>query len=300
MPTVSVIVVSYNTRELTRECLASIYHETRDTDFELIVVDNNSTDGSQAIITDEFPDAWHMFLDENVGFAGANNLGAEAATGEYILLLNPDTVVLDGAVDTLVRYARENPRNRVYGGSTWFADGTRNPTAGWMKPTWWSLLCSALGLSSLFRGSPVFDSESLKRRKWDQPFEVDIITGCFLLMDRELWDELGGFDPRFHMYGEDADLSLRAGIAGATPVLVPEARIIHHGGASERVKADKMVRLFRAKTQLFRKHWSSFGARYAVAMLKLYPLVRSIALSSKSENNWKVVWRRRTEWAHSG
>ena len=306
MPTLSIIVVSYNTRELLRACLDSVYRETRRTDFELIVVDNASSDQSVEMVRREFPKVKVFALQDNVGFARANNEGARAARGEYLLLLNPDTEVLDDAIDKLVGFARENPRYGLYGGATRFADGSQNPTSGWNMATRWSLLSTAIGLSSLFRGSRLFNSESLASWEWDEPRGVDIVTGCFMLLTRNLWDKLGGFDEQFRMYAEDADLCLRAKAEGAKPVLCPDAEIIHHGGASDAVRPDKLTRLLRAKVQLFRKHWPRADAAYAALMLKIWALSRGTALSCASAfapqarrgaQAWAEVWRRRGEWA---
>jgi N-acetylglucosaminyl-diphospho-decaprenol L-rhamnosyltransferase len=304
MTDVSIIIVSYNTAELTLAAIRSVYDETR-LSFELFVVDNNSSDGSADLIAERFPGVKLIRLDYNAGFAAANNLAAKEAGGRYVLLLNPDTVVLDGAVDTLVGFADEHPEYGVHGGSTFFADGSRNPTAGWNRPTAWSLFCAATGLMTLFRGSRVFDSESLSSWSWDRPRQVDIVTGCFMMLSRSLWNELGGFDERFHMYAEDADLSLRATGAGRSCILVPAAQVIHYGGASEPVRSDAMVRLFRAKLQLFRKHWPAGFAFYSETMLKLWALNRAIGLgiaarfSTSAGDGWKAwsaVFRRRTEW----
>lgn len=308
MQTLTIIVVSYNTRELTHACLESVYRETGLPDFEVIVVDNASTDGSAEMIRSEFPQVRLLALDENVGFAAANNRAATEAGGRYILLLNPDTVVLDGAIDTLVAFAEAHPEYGIYGGATRFPDGSRNPTSGWNMASWWSLLTTGLGLSSLFRGSKIFDSESLAYWDWQSEREVDIVTGCFFLIRRDLWEGLGGFDLQFHMYGEDADLCLRARSLDARPVIVPTAEIIHYGGASETVRAEKMTRLLRAKVQLFRKHWSPLGAAYAVTMLRLWAWSRKAALSVAAHGKpsliegseaWRAVWRRRREWSRA-
>ncbi|TVR32032.1 MAG: glycosyltransferase family 2 protein [Spirochaetaceae bacterium] len=305
----SVIIVSYNTRQLTVECIRSVYRES-ETAFELLVVDNASTDGSADAIRAEFPPERYpnlrlMALSENLGFAAANNLAADQARGDYLLLLNPDTVVLDRALEKLAAFADAHPEYGIYGGGTLFADGSRNPTAGWMKPSLWGMFCTAVGLGRLFRGSRFFNPESLAGWSWDAPRPVDIVTGCLLLMRREDWQRLGGFDEQYFMYGEDADLCLRAAKAGLQPVLVPEARIIHYGGASEPVRADKTVRLLRAKVQLLRAHYHPVHAAAMVGMLRLWCLMRIAmfglaqpltAAAGERRREWLDVWRRRTDW----
>ncbi len=307
----SIIIVSYNTRALTLDCIESVYNQTAPGSFELLVVDNASTDGSAEAIRNAFPAAYNpelrlFALSENLGFAGANNMAAAEARGEYVLLLNPDTVVLERALDTLAAFADRHPEYGIYGGSTVFADGTPNPTAGWMKPSVWSMFCIAVGLAKLFPRSGVFNSESLAGRDWSAPFEVDIVTGCLFMMRRADWHRLGGFDEQFFMYGEDADLSLRAAAAGLPAVLVPEAQIVHYGGASEPVRSDQMVRLFRAKVQVFRAHYRPVRAAALVGLLQLWCAVRIAAfgfagavapVAKHRRAEWSSVWQRRRHWS---
>jgi GT2 family glycosyltransferase len=134
---------------------------------------------------------------------------------------------------------------------------------------------------------------------------VDIISGCFLLIHRALWERLGGFDPAFFMYGEDADLCLRARALGARCIVCPDATLIHHGGASEPVRADKLVRLFRAKAQLMHRHWRALAARAGVFALDSWAISRAIAfaclslMTSRARPSWRCwseVARRRAEW----
>jgi GT2 family glycosyltransferase len=307
-PAVSVIVVSYNTRELTREALRSLLEQTRREPTEVLVVDNASSDGSAEMIRAEFPGLTLMALDKNIGFAAANNLAAERAGGEYLLLLNPDTVVLDRAVERLLEFARSRPEAGIWGGRTLFADRTLNPTSCWARQTPWSLFCRASGLSTVFKGSGVFDSEGYGGWKRDSQREVDIVTGCFFLIRREMWTRLGGFDPAFFMYGEEADLCLRARKLGVRPMVTPDATIVHYGGASEKVREDKLVRLLRAKAMLIRRHWPAWQVGYGVLMLELWSFSRGLGARVLSFNKkyresgaaWRGAWRRRAEWAQGG
>jgi GT2 family glycosyltransferase len=304
-PVVSIIVVSYNTRELTLACLNSVIEQTTGIDYELIVVDNASEDGSAAAIAQAAPSARLIALERNIGFARANNLAAKRACGEFLLLLNPDTVLLDHAVERVVAFARAHQEAGIVGGRTFFADMSLNYTSCHGRPTPWSLVCVGLGLSSLLRRSRLFDPESLGSWRRDSAREVDVVTGCLCLIRRELWDTLGGFDESFFMYGEDTDLCIRAWKAGSSCMICPDARALHLGGQSEKVRADKMIRLFHAKAQLFRKHWSRRGASFGVMMLRTWALTRMIAFRvlqpakpsfKVSYAAWREVWRRRDEW----
>jgi GT2 family glycosyltransferase len=304
-PDLSILVVSYNTRDLTLGCLRSLYAATHRVTFELIVVDNASHDGSAEAIAAEFPEVRLIALKENVGFARGNNLAAEDAKGMSLLLLNPDTAVLDGSIDKLHAFAAARQGDWICGGRTLSADGSLQPASCWGRVTKWSLFCAATGLSSVFRGSRLFDPESYGGWKRDTVREVDIVTGCLLLLSRDLWRRLGGFDPAFFMYFEDADLCLRAWRSGARCVICPDAVIVHHGGASEKVRADKMIRLYRAETQYLVKHWSPAGVAYAQAMMKLAALGRAAVHAALSPvrgasrdafATWREIWRRRGEW----
>ena len=304
-PDVSIIVVSYNTSAMTCACLASVLEQTRRVRHELLVVDNGSTDGSPVAISCRFPRVSLAALRRNVGFAAANNLAARGARGRWLLFLNPDTVVLDGAIDRLLAFAHQHPEADVFGGRTLFADGSLNATSCWGRPTLWSTFCFALGLSALGGRCGWFDTESMRRWRRDSVRCVDVISGCFLLIRRELWLTLGGFDERFFMYGEDFDLCMRARARGATCLFCPDAAIVHHGGASERVKASQMVRQMAAKRALMLKHWGSPAAAAGVLLLQVRVAVRACGFGLLSRvkpalrdahRNWSEVWSRRNEW----
>lgn len=305
-PLLSVVVVSYNTKDLTLECLASVCRETN-VPFELIVVDNASADGSAEAIAMEFPDVTLMAETVNHGFAQGNNIAICRARGEYVLLLNPDTVVLEGAIDKLMDFAQRTPEAMIWGGRTLYGDRSLNPTNCWRRMTLWSLTSQFLGLSSLFRQSQVFNPEGYGRWDRNTEREVDIVTGCFLLIRKEFWEVLGGFDPAYVMYGEEADLCLRARSLGARPRITPEAEIIHYVGASDTVRSDKLVRLLRAKMTLVRHHFPGWQKPLALALLRLWPWSRmqaarlranasARARHKEAAKNWGEVWDRREEW----
>lgn len=307
-PTLSILIVSFNTRDLTLACLRSVYEQTT-TPAEVVVVDNASNDGSADEIARAFPGVRLIRSAENLGFARANNLAADEARGKYVVLLNPDTVVLDHALDKLHSFMEAHPEVGACGGRTLFADGTLNPTSCWGRPTLWSSFARGIGLSALFPRSRLFDPEALAGWRRDSTRDVDIVTGCLLVLRRDLWRSLGGFDPRFHMYGEDFDLCLRIRAAGRTCCLLGDATIIHHGGASERVRADKIVRLFTAKALLFRKHWSPARAGWGIRTLDLWAgtrlvangLVRWASAARAAEYRaWRAIWARRAEWRGAG
>ncbi|MCB1520847.1 MAG: glycosyltransferase family 2 protein [Hyphomicrobiaceae bacterium] len=305
-PAVSILIVSYNTRELTLAAIESASRETT-ANHEIIVVDNASSDGSAAAIASHPSRPRLIALDENIGFGRANNLAARHATADLVLLLNPDTVVRDGAIDRLLEFAAERPAAKIWGGRTIFADGSLNPSSCWHRMTVWNQFCRTSGLAAIFRTSELFNGEAFGGWQRDTVREVDIVSGCLLLIPRALWNELGGFDPLFFMYGEEADLCLRAIRAGARPAVTPTATIVHLGGASEATRSAKMIKLLAAKMSLANRHMHGLERALTHLLITAWPLTRLTALrlasmvsrneaTSKSAAAWSDIWRERDAW----
>jgi GT2 family glycosyltransferase len=299
-PEVSILIVTYRCRDAARACLASLQGELA-AGHEVVVLDNASGDGTVEMVRSEFPDVRLIASEENLGFALGCNRAAEDARGEYFLFLNPDTEAHEGAVENMLSFARAHPEHGIYGGRTLDPDGSVNPGSCWGAPTLWSLFCFATLLSSAFKGSRIFDPESLGGWKRDTVREVDIVTGCLLLVRRSLWQELDGFDTRFFMYGEDADLSLRAAGLGYRPAITPDAVVTHEIGVSSSTREDKLMLLFRGKATLLRKHWRGLRLRLGLALLTCGLGLRSLLSRSGGEREgrpspWTQVWRRRREW----
>lgn len=307
-PEVSIVIVSYNTREMTLAAIRSVYEQTC-TSFEIIVVDNNSPDGSAEAIAAEFPDV-RLFAEKvNHWFAPAHDIAVPAARAPWLLLLNPDTVVLDGAIDKLLAYAKDTPEAGIWGGRTLFGDGRLNPASCWRRMSLWTIFCRVSGLTGIFKRSGVFNAEEYAGWARDSEGAVDIVTGCFLLMRRQTWDDLGGFDPAFVMYGEEADLCLRARAKGLRPRITPEATIVHYGAASEPVAADRIIRVLKAKMELIRRHFPPATRWLGAGMFRFFPLTRWIATGAGARllrrdrlkltaQVWREVWQRRNEWVH--
>lgn len=311
-PVVSILVIAYNVREMTLDCLASIARETR-LPHEVILLDNASADGTVAAVEAAFPAAAHPWLrliasDTNHGFAEGNNIAARQARGRYLLLLNPDTVVLDGAIDRIVAFAERTPAAGIWGGRTIFADGRLNPPSVFGDLTLWSLFCRASGLSLIFPDSPLFESEHYGGWQRDSEREVDAVQGSFFLIRRDLWEALEGFDPTFVMYSEEADLCRRARARGARPRMTPEATIIHHHGASTKRRADREILTFTAQATLIRRHFPAWQRPLALFLLRLWPFTRMVSgrglarllgrpeLAEAAER-WGEVWRARRRWS---
>ena len=305
MVDLSIIMISYNTRALTLASLQSLFAQTDGLTFEVIVLDNDSSDGSVEAIAQSFPQVKLIASEKNHGFAQGNNIAIRESQGEYILLLNPDTVVLDGAIQKLFAFARQYPAAKIWGGRTEFADRSLNPGSCWRRETFWHLFCSSVGLVRLFPNSPIFNPHSYGG--WDRSTirQVDVVSGCFFMITRAFWYELGGFSPEFFMYGEEIDLCLRAHHLGARPMVTPAATIIHYGGASEKVRADKMVRSCKVKLLLMQRHWPTWQyvpgrLLFALGLLNRILVSKTLALSKQRSGdeaaNWSEVWHRRKEW----
>lgn len=303
---VSVLIVSYRCRDEVLACLASIPGGASANQIEVIVVDNASGDGTVAAIAERHPDVRLIAQDENTGFAAGVNRAAEEAQGTYLLLLNPDTIVHPGAIDALVAFARANPRHGIVGGRTVNPDRTTHPGSCWGRPTLWSTFCFATMLSTVFKRSAVFDPESLGRWQRDTVREVDIVTGCLLLVPAALWRELGGFDTRFFMYGEDVDLALRAAARGYRPAITPDAVVTHEIGVSSESRPEKYRLVLQGKVTVMDKHWSPLrrraGRALLVAGVGLRALVARAArpaapvTSGAGAVTWRTLWSDRGSW----
>jgi GT2 family glycosyltransferase len=295
---VAVLIVSYNTRERTLACVRSVLAHPPAAATEIVVVDNDSADGSADALELEFPTVRVVRSGGNLGFATAVNLGARLSSADYLLLLNPDTIVLPGALAALLGFARAHPEHGLYGGRTFREDGELDPSSCWGAPTLWSLTCFALGLSTAFAGSPVFDPESLGRWQRDTVRQVPVVTGCLLLVSRGDFERIGGMDERFFLYGEDAEFSLRATRAGMRPVIVPEAAIVHAVGASTGARGRKMTMVLAGKVTLLRSAWSPLRARLGVGLLGAGVLLRTglETLTRRRDRMWTHAWQHRDEW----
>lgn len=304
-PIVSILVISYNTRAMTLDCLASVLAETR-VPHELVVLDNASPDGSAAAIAAAFPGLRLIASPTNHGFAVGNNLAATAARGKYLLLLNPDTLVLDRAIDRLVAFAERTPEALIWGGRTLNGDRTLNPSSVFGRLTLWSLFCRTSGLALVFRRSAVFNPEEMGGWQRDDERAVDVVQGSFFLIRRDLWQRLGGFDPSFVMYGEEQDLCLRARALGARPRMTPEAEIVHFHGASSRKVAREIMTL-KATMTVARRHLPAWQRPLGVFLLKAWPWTRMVSGRllarltgrpglAEAAAMWGAVWQARADW----
>jgi N-acetylglucosaminyl-diphospho-decaprenol L-rhamnosyltransferase len=295
-PTVSIVLVSYRTRELVLTALAGLRAATVDVPYEVIVVDNASADGSAEAVAAAFPEVRVVRLAANVGFGRAVNVGAALARGRWLLLINPDTEPVGDPVGALVDYAQRRPEHGIYAGRTLRDDGTDDGRSVFAPPSLWSLGCFATGLTMLFPRSRWLNPEALPALDRSRATPVPAASGCLLLISRELFTRLGGFAPDYFMYHEDVDLCQRAARLGARPVLVPDARVRHIGGAASS-SVGKRVMLLRGAVTYLRRHWSPGRARLGRGLLTTGIALRAVgARLTGRAGYWPAVWAQRRTW----
>src|SRR5881394_952897 len=225
-PQASVVMVNWNTRELALQCIYSLKKSLANFPIEIIVVDNDSTDGSADAVAEQHPDVCLVRSPENVGFARGNNLGFQYARGEYLVLLNSDTIVLPGAVQRLVQYLDEHPEIVAAGGQHLNREREFVPTGLWF-PSLWIDLGVAMGMNKL---GPLMLRKNVKLARFWYTLdtrEVDWLSNSFVAFRRELLDQVGPLPEEFFLYGEDVEWYWRIREAGLRVAYVHGAPIIH-------------------------------------------------------------------------
>ncbi len=254
----SIVIVNYNVRDLLMNAVASLYDAMEGIEGEIIVVDNASTDGAIEALNEAFPDVITYGLDTNLGFGGANNIGIERAQGEYILLLNPDTIVHEDTLRTMLAFMKEHPDVMASGCKIMGQDGSFDLASKRGFPSPWSSFCRVFGLSKLFPKSKLFGGYNLTYLDPDTTAEIEALTGCFMFFRGADLKKLEGFDTDFFMYGEDLDLCYRARKAGGKIYYYPKTSIIHlRGESTRRSSIDVLARFYEAMEIFARKHFRS-------------------------------------------
>ena len=245
---VSVIIVSYNTRDVTVECVRSVFDTTAGCAFEVIVVDNASSDGSAEALSRSFPNATVIANTENKGFAGANNDGLAIAKGRYLLLLNPDTVVNEGSIRDVLAFCEANPDAGVVGCRCFNVDGSQQSTIFRYK-RFREVLINVFVPNKIMRKSRRLGRSRYIGADLDRILDVEVVAGCYMMVRRECYERVGGMDDRFFMYAEEVDWCFRIHKAGWRIVYFPGASILHYGGLSA-AKCESEMNLAMAKSNL--------------------------------------------------
>ncbi len=261
---VSIVIVSFNTKKLLLECVESIKSETK-CSYEIIVVDNGSVDNSGSMIKTRHSDVILYENKENVGFAKANNQGFALAKGRYFFMLNPDTVVLDGAIDKLVSFMDNNKDVGICGPQILGPGGELQYSCDHF-PSFWNNLWSYTTLNNLFPWVPMFKRNMMRYWDYSGQRDVDRIIGCALMIRSDLFKRLGGLDNAYFMYFEETDLCYRSKMIGFRTVYVPHCRIVHYGGQSAKHQNDLVVinstivkYYYASQYYFFRKNYGFFS-----------------------------------------
>lgn len=253
----SIIIVNYNTCELTTQVLDSVYSNTRGLEFEVFVVDNASSDESVKNIRMRYPQVRIIENDTNLGFAAANNQAIAVASGQYILLLNSDTIVHNDCLPGCVEYLNQHPDTGALGCRVVLSDGQLDHACKRGFPTPQASLFYFLKLHRLFPHSRYFGQYTLNHISEDNISEVDALTGAFMMVRKETIADIGLLDDTFFMYGEDLDWCYRIKAAGWKIIYYPEATIIHLKGGSGGRKSRKSIYEFHQSMIIFYdKHYA--------------------------------------------
>ena len=280
----SVCIVNWNTREYLRECLTALYqYPPAGSELEVLVVDNASTDGSAAMVASEFASVSLIGNSDNKGYAEGNNQALERATGDYLLLLNPDAVVHSDSLTNALAFMAQHPDAGALGCRLVGKDGeTQRSVRGFPDPG--PVLWDAVGLSRLFPRSRVFGAYRMTFFDYDRVSEVDQPMGSFLLLTRDARDKVGLMDPQFPIFFNEVDWCWRAKREHGFPIYyTPDAVVTHYGGSSTRqVKAAMVRESHRSLLRFYDKHYA-----------RLMPPVKWLIRGAVLLNEWRLTRRAR-------
>jgi GT2 family glycosyltransferase len=261
---ISIIIVNYNTEKLLKGCLESVYASANGTPLDIWVVDNSSRDNSVSMVKSQFPTVQVLENPSNVGFSKANNMVISRSRSEYILLLNPDTLVIGDAIERMLRFMNKHPEVGIAGCKVLNRDGTLQLACRRSIPTPKAAFFRLTGLSLLFPKSKVIAQYNMTYKSPDETHEVDAVSGAFLMIRRKVVEQIGLLDERFFMYGEELDWCLRAKRAGWAVMYHPDARIVHYKGESTKYNSRKAtIEFYRAMYLFHKKH---FAANHSIAV----------------------------------
>lgn len=232
---ISVVIVSFNTKELLKDCLNSL-ESSIPQNSEIFVVDNASSDGTISMVKKDFPQIKLNTNKKNLGFSKANNLAIKKARGEFVLILNPDTVIVNNAIKTMIKFMQKTPSVGISTCRVELPSGRLDEDCRRHFPTPWRAFCHFSKLSKIFSGSKIFDQYYIGYKSDQIEQEIDSCVGAFMMIRKKDLDKVGYFDEDFFFYGEDLDLCYRFKKLGFKIMYSPEAKIIHYKGASSGIK----------------------------------------------------------------
>jgi GT2 family glycosyltransferase len=269
-PTLSIIIVNWNTRDITRDCLRSVGEHVTRLDYEVIVVDNASSDGSADMIRAEFPGVQLIANDTNVGFGRANNQAMRVARGQYFLLLNSDTLIFDDAIERLVNFIADDAAIGIAGCKLLFEDGTLQSSCSRFPSLGVALLEDLMLYKFLPRR---LQGELLLGGYWphDHARDVDVVWGAAMIVRRQVFEQTQGFDERIFMYGEDLDWCMRVRDHGWRIAFTPEAAIIHlNHKSSEQKYGDERIDLCHKRAYEIYRRRAGLAAMLLMMLIKTF------------------------------
>ena len=247
----SIVIVSYNVESYLKQCINSIHESKINIDCEIIIIDNHSFDNSCKMILENFPNVKLISNDANLGFSKAANIGIKASKGDFVCVLNPDTLISENVFTILIKYLNENKKIGCIGPKILNADGTLQLACKRSFPTPLISFYKLIGLSTLLPKSKIFGKYNLTYLDKESIHSIDAISGSFMLFRKEVLLKIGLFDEDFFMYGEDLDICYRIKSAGYSIVYNPNASIIHYKGESTRNAPFNMIEVFYLALQKF-------------------------------------------------
>ena len=263
----SIIIVNYNVKYFLEQCLDSVSLAVKNMEAEIFVVDNHSSDDSTEYLKPLFPNVIFIENQENTGFSKANNQAIAQARGEYVLLLNPDTVIGEDSLTNVCRFMDEHPQSGAVGVKMMDGYGRFLPESKRGFPSPWNSFCKMSGLSKLFPYSKRFGEYHLKYLDKNSVHAVDILAGAFMMVRKEAIEKSGYLDENFFMYGEDIDWSYRIARSGYTNYFFPEP-IIHYKGESTKKDIKYVTHFYEAMLIFFNKHYPHSN-RFLKLMIRL-------------------------------
>ena len=279
MKQLSIVIVTWNCKPFLQECLNSLDTYRRDSETEIIVVDNASRDGTPEFVRECCPEVILIQSNENLGFPKGNNVGLRKSSGKYVCLVNPDVRVLDGCIQRMTAHMEQDLRIGLLGPRMLCADGL--PGRSYMgAPTLWSLLCRALALDSFFPKIKLFGGFLMFYFDRRIIAEVEILNGWFWMTRREALEDVGLLDETLFMYADDLDWSKRFRDAGWKVVYFPEAEAIHYGGGTTaRAPVRFAIEMQRANFQYWRKNYGKLSRAAYLSIMALHQVVRLVGYS---------------------
>ena len=278
----SVIILNYNVRYFLEHCLKSVQKAIENLDAQIIVVDNNSPDDSCEMVKTLFPKVILIENNENAGFPKGNNIGVQQAKGKYICILNPDTVVAEDTFEKILAFAEKQEKLGIIGCKLIDGTGKFLPESKRGIPTTWVAFGKIAGLYKLFPKVKKFQKYYAQHLDENSTGQVDILVGAFMVLQKATYEQLGGFDERYFMYGEDIDLSYRILKAGFKNYYFGEIQAVHFKGESTTKDQVYLERFYNAMYIFYKKHFRNYKTSYELVkqILKLAKIIEEIKLKS--------------------